>query len=177
MSSWHILKIIGWSRGLIYQVSNKCAYTQMLKAFTLFSSKNQCSALIYYCRGYFSYCVIIWGIVKVNSFIYSKDNSILTFVYWEIFYMFWPIFGNFWCPVITLVTFSSNLSNFEGNPKKPKKSKKNPKNFKKFQKIQKSKKVQKIQKIQKKSKKNPKNFKQFLKIPHTGDTNSLDRCG
>ena len=23
------------------------------------------------------------------------------------------IFGNFWCPVITLVTFSSNLGNFE----------------------------------------------------------------
>ena len=35
--------------------------------------------------------------------------------------LFWPIFGNFWCIVVTLVTFSSNLSNFGRNPKKPKK--------------------------------------------------------
>ena len=27
-------------------------------------------------------------------------------------------FGNFWCPVVTLETFSSNLSNFKRNPKK-----------------------------------------------------------
>ena len=46
-------------------------------------------------------------------------------------------FGNFWCPVVTLVTFSSNLSDFERNPKKPKKSKKNPKIKKKNQKIKK----------------------------------------
>ena len=32
--------------------------------------------------------------------------------------LFWPIFGIFWCPVVTLVTFSSNLSNFKRNPKK-----------------------------------------------------------
>ena len=25
--------------------------------------------------------------------------------------LFGPIFGSFWCPVVTLVTFSSNLSN------------------------------------------------------------------
>ena len=31
--------------------------------------------------------------------------------------LFWPIFCNFWCPVVTLVTFSSNLSNFERNAK------------------------------------------------------------
>ena len=35
----------------------------------------------------------------------------------ELFMPFWPIFGNFWCPVVTLVTFSSNLSNFEKNTK------------------------------------------------------------
>ena len=34
--------------------------------------------------------------------------------------LFWHIFGNLWCPVVTLVTFSSNISNFERNPKKPK---------------------------------------------------------
>ena len=27
----------------------------------------------------------------------------------ELIMLFWPIFGNFWCPVVTLVTFSSNL--------------------------------------------------------------------
>ena len=46
----------------------------------------------------------------------------------ELIMLFWPIFGNFWCPVVTLVTFSSNLSNFERNPQKTKKKK--PKNQK-----------------------------------------------
>ena len=31
----------------------------------------------------------------------------------ELIMLFWPILGHFWCPVVTLVTFSSNLSNFE----------------------------------------------------------------
>ena len=35
----------------------------------------------------------------------------------ELIMLFWLIFGNFWCPVVALVTFSSNLSNFEKNPK------------------------------------------------------------
>ena len=60
----------------------------------------------------------------------------------ELIMLFWPIFGSFWCPVVTLVTFSSTLSNFEGNPKKPKKNpKKIQKKFKKLQKIQKKKKL------------------------------------
>ena len=46
--------------------------------------------------------------------------------------LFWLILGNFWCPVVTLVTFISNHSNFERNSKKTKKSKKE--NKKKFQK-------------------------------------------
>ena len=29
----------------------------------------------------------------------------------ELIVLFGPIFGNFWCPVVTLVTFSSNISN------------------------------------------------------------------
>ena len=41
----------------------------------------------------------------------------------DVIMLFWPIFGNCWCPVATLVTFSSNISNFERNPKKTKKSK------------------------------------------------------
>ena len=39
----------------------------------------------------------------------------------ELIMLFWPIFGDFWCPVVTVVTFSSNLSNFERNPKKTEK--------------------------------------------------------
>ena len=35
--------------------------------------------------------------------------------------LFWLIFGNFLCSVVTLVTFSSNLSNFERNAKKTQK--------------------------------------------------------
>ena len=27
----------------------------------------------------------------------------------ELIMLFWPYFGNFWCPVVTVVTFSSNL--------------------------------------------------------------------
>ena len=46
----------------------------------------------------------------------------------ELIMLFWPMFGNFWRSVVTLVTFSSNLSNFEWNPKNPKKSK----NFKRI---------------------------------------------
>ena len=38
--------------------------------------------------------------------------------------LFWPIFDNFWGPLVTLVTFSSNISNFERNSKKPKKMQK-----------------------------------------------------
>ena len=58
--------------------------------------------------------------------------------------LFWPIFGNFWCPVVTLVTFISNLSEFERNTKKPKNLKKIPKLKKKIKKIKKkSKKLKK----------------------------------
>ena len=42
----------------------------------------------------------------------------------------WPIVGIFWCPVVNLVTFSSNFSNFERNPppfKKKSKISDNPK--------------------------------------------------
>ena len=59
----------------------------------------------------------------------------------ELIILFWPIFGNFWCPVVTLVTFSSNLRNFERNPKKPIKIQQ--KNRKISKKIKNPKKVQK----------------------------------
>ena len=38
----------------------------------------------------------------------------------EISMMFWPIFVIFWCPVVTMVTFSSNISNFTRKKKKKK---------------------------------------------------------
>ena len=41
--------------------------------------------------------------------------------------LFWPILGYIWCPVVTLVTLSSNLSNFKKNPKYTKKIQKNTK--------------------------------------------------
>ena len=72
----------------------------------------------------------------------GKKNSLLC--------CFGPFFVcNFWCPVVTLVTFSSNLSNFEMNNKKKiqKKVKKNPINF------QISKNQKKVKKKSKKSKK------------------------
>ena len=53
----------------------------------------------------------------------------------ELIMLFWHNFEIFWCPVVTLVTFSSKLSNFERNPKKSeKKIQKKSRNFKKFQK-------------------------------------------
>ena len=46
--------------------------------------------------------------------------------------LFWPILGHLSCPVVTLVTFSSNIMNFKKNPKSPKKNpEKIPKKFKK----------------------------------------------
>ena len=50
--------------------------------------------------------------------------------------LFYAVLAHFWCPVVTMVTFSSNISNNEKQKKNPKISK----NFKKFQKIPKSKK-------------------------------------
>ena len=66
----------------------------------------------------------------------------------ELFMMSWRLlwcFGNFWCRLVTVLTFSSNIS------KKKQKSKKNKKNQKKSKNAKKSKNIQK--KILKKSKK------------------------
>ena len=65
--------------------------------------------------------------------------------------LFWPIFGNFWCPVVALLPFSSNLSNFKKNPKKE-----DPKQFKK---IQTNSLNPRIKKSFQKSKKNQKSIK------------------
>ena len=58
---------------------------------------------------------------------------------------FGPFLAIFWCPVVAVVTFSSNLSNFERNQKKRKHPKKIPKNPKKSknQKMPKNPKIQK----------------------------------
>ena len=66
----------------------------------------------------------------------------------ELFRLLVLILGNFWCSLVTSITFSSNLSNFEKNPKK---SPKNSKNLKK--KLEKSQFFFLIQKISKISKK------------------------
>ena len=39
----------------------------------------------------------------------------------DLIMLFWPILLHVWCPVVTLVTFSSNLSNFFKKSKNPKK--------------------------------------------------------
>ena len=77
-------------------------------------------------------CFCFWKLVRKKhlGIIFSQEKK-------EPFMLFWPIFGNFWCPVVTVVKFSSNLSNFERNQKKqksPKKIQKNPKNSKKLKK-------------------------------------------
>ena len=46
--------------------------------------------------------------------------------------LFWPNFGNFCCPVVTVVTFSSNLSNFERDQKKEDKIGRKKKSEKKY---------------------------------------------
>ena len=72
------------------------------------------------------------------------------------------VFGNFWCPVETLETTSSTLSNFERNPKNT-----TTKKQKKIKKLKISKNP-KIKMKQKKSFKKPKNIiqKKSLKNPY-----------
>ena len=71
--------------------------------------------------------------------------------------LFLPILGNVWCSVVTLVIFSSNLSNFEKNKKKIKKIKSKIQKVQKYQRIKKkSKKFQKSKIIKNKIHKNPK---------------------
>ena len=79
----------------------------------------------------------------------------------ELIILFWPIFGIFWSPVITLVTFSSNISN--NNKKKSKKFQKNSNNFKKIPNFKKRPKNPKNLKKNPKNKK--KNSKKRLKNP------------
>ena len=82
----------------------------------------------------------------------------------EVIMLFWPIFGIFLCPVLTLVTFSSNINNFERNSKKTlKKKQKNPKNSKNLKKSKNVQKSNKSKKIQKKFHKNL--FKKVQKSP------------
>ena len=50
----------------------------------------------------------------------------------ELYMLFWLTLGHFWCSVVTSVTFSSNLSNFEKIQKIQEKSKKIHKNSNKY---------------------------------------------
>ena len=80
------------------------------------------------------------------------------------FLMFCLTLGQFWCSVLTSVTFSSALRNFQKNPKNPKKSQKNPK-YHKISKIKKkkSKNPWKSPKTQKIHYKKPQKLKEFTK--------------
>ena len=76
-------------------------------------------------------------------------------------------FANFWCPVVTLLTFSSSLSNFERNPTKKQK------NLKKIQKKLKKKKIKKNSKNHENVKK--KNPKIFIKIFKKSTTKKIHK--
>ena len=69
----------------------------------------------------------------------------------------WLALGLFWCSVVTSLTFSSNLSNFEKNPRK------NPKNFKNFKNPNEPKNFRKLHKKNPKNIKKPKNFRKLHK--------------
>ena len=84
--------------------------------------------------------------------------------------LFWPILDHLWCPVLILVTFSSNLSSFKKNPKNAKKNPEQIQNTKKSKisskipkKIKKKFKIQKIvlPKKNKKKKCYPLSFPKF----------------
>ena len=49
---------------------------------------------------------------SVKAFFAQREKT-------DLVMLFWTILGHFWYPVVTLVTFSSNLGNFEKNSKKP----------------------------------------------------------
>ena len=49
-----------------------------------------------------SSCGGLWPLAEAFFALWAKK---------ELFMLFWPIFGNFWCPVVTMVTFSSNHGN------------------------------------------------------------------
>ena len=73
--------------------------------------------------------------------------------------LFWPILGHFWCLVVNLVTFSSDLSDFEKNPYNHKISPHLQKNQKKkkSKKFKKRTKKKKLKKIHNENNKKPKN--------------------
>ena len=78
----------------------------------------------------------------------------------EFIMLFWPILGNFWCAVVTFVTFSSNLSNFERNPSPKKNLKKKRKKINHPPSKKKEKKEKKN--LHQKRSKNP--YKKFRKM-------------
>ena len=97
----------------------------------------------------FSSCGGLWPSAQAFLALRTKKDLIM---------LFWPIFGNFWCPVVTLVTFSSNFGNFERNPEKNKKIQRKLKKIKKnSKKFKNPNNIQKIQNIQKQNKKYQKN--------------------
>ena len=74
---------------------------------------------------------------------YKNNHSFYTLVDWNLNQpiledkaryaglLFWPLFGHFWFPVVTLVTFSNNLSKRKKKKSKISKNLKNPKKMQK----------------------------------------------
>ena len=72
---------------------------------------------------YISPLIGLRPLVEAFFTIWAKEGLIM---------LFWPILGSFCCSVVTFVTFSSNLNNFEKNSKTTlKKKKKRKKSIKK----------------------------------------------
>ena len=103
----------------------------MVSVFTVYSMKslytvysNQCIHCIQYCISVnciqYSVCTRRYGPTSSSC----GELQLSAEAKKELLCCFGPFFGNFWCSVVTLVTFSNNLRNFERNLKKLKYSKK-----------------------------------------------------
>ena len=98
-----------------------------------------------------------FGLQPRHFFAFRAKNDLIM--------LLWPIFGFFWCPVVTLVTLSSNLKNLVWNSLKSKIIKKKPKISKINKKIKKSmKSYNEIQKNHLKKNQKSKNCQKWSKI-------------
>ena len=53
------------------------------------------------------------GLLLAPAEDFGRGRGFLAFVQKKLIMLFWPILGLLWCPVGPLLTFNSNLSNFE----------------------------------------------------------------
>ena len=64
---------------------------------------------------------------KCNQKVQPATRALLLAPAEGFFMLFWLTLDYFWCSLVTSVTCSSNLSNFQKNPKHPKKIQRNTK--------------------------------------------------